>query len=78
MNLEDAIDAGRFHRQWISDYISYEKNAVDSLTLSKLIMTGLKFRERSAIGSVNAIMILTYGKKSGVGDKRGNNSSHGY
>jgi gamma-glutamyltranspeptidase len=39
---------------------------------------GYILQERSSIGSVNAIIILPGGKKSGAADKRGNNSSCGY
>ena len=33
MNIQEAVDAGRFHHQWLPDWISYEKNAIDSLTV---------------------------------------------
>ena len=39
---------------------------------------GHELKERSSIGSINAIMILPGGKKAGGADKRGNNSSCGY
>jgi len=78
MDLIQAVDAGRFHHQWLPDWISYEKNAIDSLTYEKLNDMGHILKERSSIGSVNAIMILPGGKKAGGPDKRGNNSSCGY
>ncbi len=78
MNIGQAVDAGRFHHQWLPDWISFEKNAIDSLTSEKLMEMGHELKERSAIGSVNAIMILSGGKKAGAADKRGNNSSCGY
>jgi gamma-glutamyltranspeptidase / glutathione hydrolase len=78
MNIGQAVDAGRFHHQWLPDLISYEKNAIDSTSMKKLIGMGYMLRERTSIGSVNAIMILPGGKKSGAADKRGNNSSCGY
>jgi gamma-glutamyltranspeptidase / glutathione hydrolase len=78
MNIEQAVDAGRFHHQWLPDWISYEKNAIDSLTLSELEDMGHILKERASIGSINAILILPGGKKAGGADKRGNNSSCGY
>lgn len=78
MNIGQAVDAGRFHHQWLPDWISYEKDAIDSLTLEKLRKMGYELKERSSIGSINAIMILPGGKKAGGADKRGNNSSCGY
>lgn len=78
MNIEQAVDEGRFHHQWLPDMISYEKGAIDSLTVKKLNEMGHILKERSSIGSINAIMILPGGKKAGGADKRGNNSACGY
>jgi gamma-glutamyltranspeptidase / glutathione hydrolase len=78
MNIGEAVDAGRFHHQWLPDLISYEKSAADSLTIKKLKDMGHNLKERSAIGSINAILILPDGKKAGGADKRGNNSACGY
>jgi len=72
------VDAGRFHHQWLPDWISYEKNGIDSLTVEKLKGMGHQLNGRSSLGSINAIMILPDGKKAGGADKRGNNSSCGY
>jgi len=78
MNIGQAVDAGRFHHQWLPDQISFEKSAADSLTFKKLREMGHILRERSAIGSINAIMILPGEKKAAGADKRGNNSACGY
>jgi len=78
MNIGEAVDTGRFHHQWLPDWISFEKNGIDSLTLNMLRMMGHTLKERSPIGSVNAIMVLPDGRKAGGADKRGNNSSCGY
>jgi gamma-glutamyltranspeptidase / glutathione hydrolase len=78
LSIEKAVDAGRFHHQWYPDWISFEKNAIDSLTSAQLQDMGHTLKERTALGSVNAIMILTDGKKAAAADKRGNNSSYGY
>ena len=78
MNISQAVDAGRFHHQWLPDWISYEKNGIDSLTVEKLRGMGHQMKGRSSLGSINAIMMLPDGKKAGGADKRGNNSSCGY
>jgi gamma-glutamyltranspeptidase/glutathione hydrolase len=78
MSIGQAVDAGRFHHQWLPDWISFEKHAIDSVSYKKLVEMGHTLKERSSIGSVNAIMILQGGKKAGSADKRGNNSSYGY
>jgi gamma-glutamyltranspeptidase/glutathione hydrolase len=78
MNMKQAVDTGRFHHQWLPDWISYEKSRIDSLALVKLSEMGHQLKERSSIGRVNAIMVLPEGKKTGGADKRGNNCSSGY
>jgi gamma-glutamyltranspeptidase/glutathione hydrolase len=78
LNIRQAVDTGRFHHQWFPDYISYERNSLDSSTVMKLQRMGHELRERNAIGRVNAIMILPDGRKAGGADRRGNNSACGY
>lgn len=78
MDIRQAVDTGRFHHQWLPDYISYESNSLDSSTVLKLKTMGYELRLRSTIGRVNAIMILSDGRKAGSGDRRGNNSACGY
>ncbi len=78
MDIRQAVDTGRFHHQWLPDYISYESNSLDSSTVLKLKTIGHILMERSTIGRVNAIMILPGGRKAGCGDRRGNNSVYGY
>jgi gamma-glutamyltranspeptidase / glutathione hydrolase len=78
MNIQEAVDAGRFHHQWLPDLISFEKNAIDSTTAQRLNDIGHKLVLRTSLGRVNAIMILPDGKRSAGADKRGNNSACGY
>jgi len=40
MNIGQAVDAGRFHHQWLPDWISYEKDAIDSISSKKLTEMG--------------------------------------
>ena len=78
MNIRQAVDTGRFHHQWLPDYISYENNSIDTVTLMNLQNMGHSLRKRSSLGRVNAIMILPDGKKASGADRRGNNSAFGY
>ena len=55
-----------------------KKMLLTVLLLKKLTEMGHNLKDRSSIGSVNAIMILPDGKKAGGADKRGNNSACGY
>jgi gamma-glutamyltranspeptidase / glutathione hydrolase len=78
MNIQDAVDTGRFHHQRLPDLIVYEKHTIDTIALLKLMQMGHVLIPRSSIGRVNAIRILSDNKKSGGADKRGNNSACGY
>lgn len=78
MNIAEAVDAGRFHHQWLPDQISYESNGLPSEIIEKLERAGHKMSGRKSIGRVNAIMITPDGMKAGGPDRRGNNSALGY
>lgn len=78
MSIGQAVDAGRFHHQWLPDQISYEINGLPAWTLEKLGKAGHRMNGRNSIGRVNAIMITDDGKMEGGPDRRGNNSAMGY
>lgn len=78
MNIRQAVDTGRFHDQWLPDFIMYEKGSIDSIVLEGLRGMNYNLRERSMIGSVNAIEVLPGGKFSAGADRRANNTACGY
>jgi gamma-glutamyltranspeptidase/glutathione hydrolase len=78
LNMQEAVDAGRFHHQWLPDNITYEQKCLDSLTMTKLVKMGHDFKPRSAIGRVNAIMKADDGTLKAGADRRGNNAAAGY
>jgi gamma-glutamyltranspeptidase / glutathione hydrolase len=78
MSVQNAVNGGRFHHQWLPDYISYETKSIDSLTVKKLESLGHKLKVRDSIGLVNAIQILPDGKRAGGADPRGYNTASGY
>jgi gamma-glutamyltranspeptidase/glutathione hydrolase len=78
MDIRQAVDTGRFHDQWLPDYIMFEKGSIDSLVLEGLKGMNYDLKERSVIGSVNAIEILPDGKIRAGADRRGYNTACGY
>jgi gamma-glutamyltranspeptidase / glutathione hydrolase len=78
MNVRDAVNAGRFHHQWLPDFISYEKKSIDSSSLKKLESMGHTLKIRNSIGLVNAIQIMPDGEKEGGADPRGYNLASGF
>jgi gamma-glutamyltranspeptidase/glutathione hydrolase len=78
MNIQEAVNAGRFHHQWLPDHIDYEKSSIDSITLKKLESMGHSLKVRNSIGLVNAIQNLPDGRKAGGADHRGYNVASGF
>jgi gamma-glutamyltranspeptidase/glutathione hydrolase len=78
MNIQDAVDAGRFYHQWLPDILFYERNSLDSTTIEQLNKMGYKLIRQSAIGRINAIMRLEDGSFQAGADARGNNVATGY
>ena len=77
MNMQEAVNAGRFHHQWLPNVISYEKTAIDSLAIMQLQKMGHEMKIRSSIGRVDAILILPDGKLEGGADPRGDDKAMG-
>jgi gamma-glutamyltranspeptidase/glutathione hydrolase len=70
MPLEEAVNAGRFHHQWLPDQILMEKGTVDNTTKEQLAGKGHQFREINRMAVIKAIHRLPNGKLQGVGDFR--------
>ena len=59
VNLQQAVDAGRIHHQWMPDEIYWEPNGTNPDTRAALEKMGHKFREKPLehISDANAVMI---------------------
>jgi len=55
MPLQDAVNAPRFHHQWVPDVIQYGPRAINDDTVALLLEMGYALKVRSAYGEVNAI-----------------------
>ncbi len=56
MNAQQAVDAARFHHQWLPDRITYERNGISTDTVSLLESRGHTLRETSAQGVAEVII----------------------
>lgn len=78
MDMQQAVDAPRFHHQWLPDEIWAEGNAIDSLTRQALTASGYIIKPRNAIGRVDAILVSPSGGMTGGADTRGDDTIAGY
>ncbi len=78
MTMQEAVDAKRFHHQWLPDRILTEENTFDERTKRRLIRKGHDFEIRSGIGLVDAILILPNGDLEGGADRRGDDQASGF
>ncbi|MEB2777415.1 gamma-glutamyltransferase [Algoriphagus sp. D3-2-R+10] len=79
MTMREAVDAPRFHHQWLPDVILHERDGLDSLIQLQLENKGHSFQQRGLLGKVNAIKVYGDGKLEGAADsKRGSETAKGY
>jgi gamma-glutamyltranspeptidase/glutathione hydrolase len=77
MTISEAVQAKRFHHQWLPEKVFYEKNALSN-SLDSLKAMGHILEERDAIGRVDAILVLKNGQLEGAADTRGDDHAAGF
>jgi gamma-glutamyltranspeptidase / glutathione hydrolase len=77
MGMQEAVDAKKFHHQWLPDFLIVEKNTLSDDLKNNLIEIGHKINERSSLGRMDCILIKN-GALEGGADKRGDNTALGF
>jgi gamma-glutamyltranspeptidase/glutathione hydrolase len=79
MTMQEAVNAKKFHHQWLPDHVLVEANAIDSTTLVELEQMGHVMILRDGIGRMDAILMHEDGAMEGAADyTRGDNTALGY
>lgn len=80
MGMSEAVNAPRFHHQWLPDKIFTEKDAFPAETEATLKQMGheVSVRGSGKIGRFEGILVLPDGKLEGGADIRGDDSAAGY
>ena len=78
MGMQEAVDAKKFHHQWLPDVIVIEKNSISKESLEKIKKIGHKIMERGSIGGMDCILVNIDNSLEGGADKRGDNTALGY
>ncbi|MDO9275232.1 MAG: gamma-glutamyltransferase, partial [Lutibacter sp.] len=80
MGMQDAVNAPRFHHQWLPDVVTFEPKGFDSLLLNQLQKKGYQIKQENSVilGKVDAILRLPNGKLEGGADYRGDDKAAGF
>ncbi|WP_442845799.1 gamma-glutamyltransferase [Leeuwenhoekiella sp. H156] len=80
MGMQEAVDAPRFHHQWLPDVVTFEPDAFGKPLLDSLAAKGYQIRQENSVilGKVDGVLVLPDGTLEGGADRRGDDTAVGY
>ncbi|MFV5695382.1 gamma-glutamyltransferase [Flavobacterium sp. LB3P122] len=80
LSMQEAVNAPRFHHQWLPDLITFEPKTFNTKTFETLKSKGYLINEKTTpiIGKVDAILVLPNKKLEGGADFRGDDKAVGF
>ena len=79
MTMQQAVNAFKFHHQWLPDKTMFEAGGFTENTISKLQNRGYVLeKQRGTIGRMDCILVRPDGSLEGGSDPRGDDTSVGY
>lgn len=80
MSMQEAVNAPRFHHQWLPDEIIFEPGSFSTELIKNLQQKNYPINEKATpvIGKVDALLILPTKEIEGGADKRGDDKAVGF
>lgn len=79
MTMQEAVNALKFHHQWLPDRTTFEEGAFSEKVLDRLRAKGYVIESQSGtLGRMDCILVRPDGTLEGASDPRGDNTSMGF